>query len=48
VIRFLQQLASVLGTFKAASRGPGPLARRVVRQRAHREFGKALRRVVKP
>lgn len=33
------RLVSILGTLKAASRGPGPLARRVVRQRAHKALG---------
>lgn len=39
---------SMLGTLKAARRGPAPLARRVARQRAHRTFAQMLRKVLKP
>lgn len=38
------RLLSILGDFKAASRGPGALVRRKVRSRAHRELAKAMRR----
>jgi hypothetical protein len=44
----LYKLLSVLGTLKAASRGPGALGRRVARQQANKQFNRALRKVVKP
>lgn len=47
-MRALYRILSLLGTLKAARRGPGALVRRKVRQRANRSFNRALRRVVKP
>ena len=47
-MRNLYRLLSAWGTAKTASRGPGALARRVVRQRANRGFNRSLRRWVKP
>jgi hypothetical protein len=47
-VRSLYRLLSLLGSVKAASRGPGPLARRVARQHANRHFNRALRRVLRP
>ncbi len=44
----LYRLLSLWGTAKTARRGPGPLARRIVRQQANKRFNRALRKVVKP
>lgn len=47
-MRWLYKLLSLTGDAKALSRGPGSYARRKVRGRAHRGFGRALRRVLRP
>lgn len=47
-MRTLYKLLSVLGTVKTASRGPAPLARRVARQQANKQFNRLLRQVFKP
>lgn len=47
-MRELYRLLSVLGSIKAASRGPAPLARRVVRQQANRHGNRILRKIFKP
>lgn len=44
MIRTLHQLAGILGDVKAASRGPGPFARRWVRSTAHRTLARSMRR----
>lgn len=47
-MRRAYRFLSVLGTIKTARRGAGPLIRRVARQRAHRGFSRAIRKVIKP
>jgi hypothetical protein len=47
-MRSAYRLLSLLGTAKAASRGPGPLLRRLVRQQVNRRGNRALRKVVRP
>lgn len=47
-MRALYRILSLLGDAKAAGRGPGALGRRILRKRAHRSFGRALRRLLKP
>ena len=42
------RVLSLWGDVKAATRGPGPLARREVRKRANRVFNRWLRRVLRP
>lgn len=42
------KILSILGNAKAASRGPAPLARRVVRQQANKTFNRLLRKMIKP
>jgi hypothetical protein len=42
--RTIHKLASLLGLFRTAKRGPGALGRRLVRRAAHRELAKAMRR----
>lgn len=47
-MRKLYRLLSVAGSVRAASRGPGALARRQVRRVANRSFNRTLKKVVKP
>jgi hypothetical protein len=47
-MRSIYRLLSLLGTAKAATRGPAPLARRVGRQQANRHFNHLLRKLLKP
>lgn len=47
-MRSIYRFLSILGDVKAASRGPGSLARRKVRSRATRSFSRGLRGVLKP
>jgi hypothetical protein len=47
-VRSLYRLLSALGTAKAATRGPAPLARRVARQQANKTFNRILRKAMKP
>ena len=47
-MRTLYKLLSILGTLKAAKRGPAALGRRQVRRVANREMNRRLRRWVKP
>jgi hypothetical protein len=42
--RSAYRLLSVLGTIRAAFKGPKALGRRVVRQKAHKGLARAMRR----
>jgi hypothetical protein len=47
-MRRLYRLLSAAGTARTAVRGPAPLVRRVVRQKANLHFNRLLRRILKP
>jgi hypothetical protein len=42
------RVLSIVGTFKAARRGPGPLVRRMVRARSIGSFSRFMRKMLKP
>lgn len=46
-MRFFYKLLSIIGDFKAASRGPDKLFKRYVRKSAHKSLAKALRSLLR-
>jgi hypothetical protein len=46
-MRAIYKLLSILGDFKAASKGPGAFAKRKVNQKAHKTLSKTLRKMWK-
>jgi len=44
-MRSLYQILSDLGTARAASRGPLPLGRNLIRKAAHRSLARSLRKI---